>query len=571
MNSAAAIIDAINARAAPPPRLREAARASWNRWMARLAEQPGRVTGALAQDMVDQLAGRPEARPPARSGELGRWQAFATLWRQQWHPASRDERSWRITASGTSFLWHVVMIVLFLWVATLQFLPPRPEESDAFQVEYIGVGTPAEEGGGEPPAPGEQVGSPADAARAAASPDASTAPMPPAPSVATASMPTPEIVAPVPDVAAREVPEPQPVPQPLAVSPAVSPEPPVFELPPTTPPAPAVAAPDLSRIPPVRVVDVPEPVRAPEVEITTPQLAVEPVRAPTPAVAQREVPAPVRLPTMRTPTPAITAPSVQAQAPQVARRDVPAPAAARDASSSTTPATAASTTRATDAAASSAATRTGDAAAPWGPPVATRNPGVGTGPRATPAPGSWATPRRADDWGESNRNNPGRGDGVFDGDGRPRISAAPGSASPGRPPGTHTEQIANLDRAGTWLKRKPYPYEPTRFDRFWRPNETLLEEWVRRGVKQVSIPIPGTSKRIVCGISILQLGGGCWAEDPNVNEQPATARPPPDIPFKPHLQEDPGLTVPSGKPPGADGASAPPNGGAAQGEGATRG
>jgi len=107
-----------------------------------------------------------------------------------------------------------------------------------------------------------------------------------------------------------------------------------------------------------------------------------------------------------------------------------------------------------------------------------------------------------------------------------------------------TEEIADLDRAGTWLKRKAYPYEPTRFDRFWRPNETLLQEWVRRGIKQIAIPIPGSSKRIVCAVSILQFGGGCWPEDPNVNEQPATARPPPDIPFKPELQEGPGVTVP---------------------------
>lgn len=113
-----------------------------------------------------------------------------------------------------------------------------------------------------------------------------------------------------------------------------------------------------------------------------------------------------------------------------------------------------------------------------------------------------------------------------------------------------TEEIGDLDRAGTWLKRKAYDYEPTTFDRFWRPNETLLQEWVRRGIKQVSIPIPGSSKRIVCGISILQLGGGCWPVDPNLNEQPATARPPPDIPFKPGLQEGAGVTLPR-SPPGA--------------------
>jgi hypothetical protein len=107
-----------------------------------------------------------------------------------------------------------------------------------------------------------------------------------------------------------------------------------------------------------------------------------------------------------------------------------------------------------------------------------------------------------------------------------------------------TQEIANLDRSGTWLKRRPTDYEPTAFDRYWRPNETLLQEWVRRGFKEVAIPIPGTSKRIVCGISILQLGGGCAVSDPNLNDQPAGARPPPDIPFKPHLQEGAGATIP---------------------------
>ncbi len=543
MTSAAAIIDALNARAAPPGRMREAARASWGGWMARLAERPGRVSGAPAQELVDQLAARPVAAPPGRSRALGRWQAFATMWRQEWHPASRDERSWRWTAGGTSFFWHAVLVVLALWVATLPFLPPRPEASDAVQVEYIGIGTPAEEGGGEPPAPGEQTDSPSAAAGAASPADASATPSRPMPSMPAPGLPAPRVEATTPEVAVREVPEPQPAPQPLTVSPPVSPEPAVFELPPTTAAAPAIAPPQLAGAPPVRVVDIPEPVRTPEVGVSTPQPIVGTVRAPTPSVQRRDVPAPVELPALRTPSPAIASPSLQARTPSVQRRDLPAPAAAQAQPGASAPA-AAATTGTTPAGA-----RAGESATASGPAVATRTPGIGTGPQATPAPGSWATPRRADDWGVSDRNVPGRGDGVFNGDGRPRIAAGPGSAAPGRPPGTHTEEIADLDRAGTWLKRKPHSYEPTRFDRFWRPNETLLQEWVRRGIKQVSIPIPGSSKRIVCGISILQLGGGCWAVDPNLNEQPATARPPPDIPFKPHLQEDPGATVPAGAAP----------------------
>jgi hypothetical protein len=127
-----------------------------------------------------------------------------------------------------------------------------------------------------------------------------------------------------------------------------------------------------------------------------------------------------------------------------------------------------------------------------------------------------------------------------------------------------TDEIKDIDRAGTWLRRKPYPYEPTRWDRLWRPNETLLEEWVDKGVKQVGIPIPGTNKRIVCIISILQLGGGCGISDPNLNEQPARARTAPDVPFKPQLQEGNGATWDKeGKapPPKLPGLFAPPKSG----------
>ena len=114
-------------------------------------------------------------------------------------------------------------------------------------------------------------------------------------------------------------------------------------------------------------------------------------------------------------------------------------------------------------------------------------------------------------------------------------SRAPGG---GYPPGYDTWSREAIDRNGTWLKRPPNNYTPTKFDQYWLPHETLLEEWVRKGVKQTEIPIPGTSKKIHCVISILQLGGGCYVTDPNMKDQEAVARPPPDIPWKPELQED---------------------------------
>jgi len=118
--------------------------------------------------------------------------------------------------------------------------------------------------------------------------------------------------------------------------------------------------------------------------------------------------------------------------------------------------------------------------------------------------------------------------------------------------------IADLDRAGQWLKRPGYEYTPTSFDKYWRPRETLLQEWVRKGIKSITIPIPGTKKRINCAISLLQLGGACGLSDPDSNEQPAEGRPPPDIPFKPWLQEDNGsIRTP---PPGASTSAKPPGG-----------
>ena len=44
------------------------------------------------------------------------------------------------------------------------------------------------------------------------------------------------------------------------------------------------------------------------------------------------------------------------------------------------------------------------------------------------------------------------------------------------------------------------------------------------------------------------MGGGCGIGDPNLNDQPAVARPPPDIPFKPGLQEDNGSVRPGQAP-----------------------
>jgi hypothetical protein len=293
----------------------------------------------------------------------------------------------------------------------------------------------------------------------------------------------------------------------------------------------------------------------PQREISVPQLRPQPAE-----VAVREVPTPLpSIPTRALPQPAVAVPDLRTQAPQVATRDIPTPPGA----SSSTPATtgAAAATRSSDgtaptgtaprgtAASSTAATPGGTSAARSGTQPAARS--TGSGPATTPRPGAFPTAKRGDDWGASDRNRPGgqtgRSPGLFNADGSPRL--APGTAAPGGglPPGTIEENIADLDRAGSWLKRKPNDYEPTSFDKYWIPNETLLAEWVRKSIKEVLIPIPGTTKKIKCSVVLLALGGSCGITDPNMQDVEAAARPPPDIPFKRELQED---QESLGKPPG---------------------
>lgn len=534
----------------------------WAIWFAAMGERIGRVTGATADSLVEQLLQRPLAQPPRRVGDLNRWQAFATLWRQQWQPPERENRGTHWFAVCATVLWHIFFGGMLLWLMYLQFLgrpAPPPEGETVVQVEYIGVGTPQEPGGG-PDQPSEQpqqsatqaAPAPADAASAVAA----SAESPP--------LPSPTLDAAVPDIPQRDVPEPQLPPptveQPVAVSePVPNTETTVFTLPPTKRRTEAaIAAPQLSApTQELRQAEVSEPVQPIRRELPQRELAAPALNSRLPEVAAREVPAPLqRAPVRELPTQATTARELRTATPNVRTRDIPAPPAATAAPAATAPASASasSSTAPSTAAPTTAAPATATPSSAGTPrPSGTRPDATagGAGPKATPAPGSFPTPKRGDDWGQSTRNAPGgqRGEkpGLFNSDGSVRLAEQPGSASPGFPPGTITQEIKNIDRAGTWLRRKPTDYEPTAFDKYWRPNETLLQEWVRKGFKEVAIPIPGTSKSIVCGVSLLALGGACSINDPNLNEQPAIARPPPDIPFKPGLQEDNGSVKP---PPG---------------------
>lgn len=525
--------------------------AAWKAWFAKMSERVGAITGASADAMIAIFLQRELTARPRRVDALNRWQAFATLWRQQWHPPEPEDRRVRMLAWAITLVVHVLLTLILLWLAYVRFTgsPPAPQGDAVVQVEYIGEGTPEEQGGGPPNGETAEPAATASASRAAS--DRSAAPASaPAPPVRPQPVATAQPSAPEPPQ------EPAPAaPQPLQVTQVPRPDI-VFTLPPPTVrrvelPQPAIALPEVpAPTREIEIVELPATVRP-----LTPALPQQPIMVPrleppVPEVAVRELPAP--LPPVRPralPQRALPTPELRAPAPRVGVREIPMPSPA------TAPGTAATIPARPVA---SGNTPTGATPAPGGTP-STRSgtqaaaPGTGSGPAATAKPGARPTLQHGDDWGASTRNRPGgntgRAPGLFNADGSPRLP--PGIAAPGGglPPGTVEERIADLDRAGTWLKRPPYDYTPTRFDKFWRPHETLLEEWVRKGIKTVAIPIPGTSKKLMCGVSLLQLGGGCTIIDPNLNDQEATARPPPDIPFKPELQEDQdSLRRPAGNP-----------------------
>ncbi|CTP93260.1 hypothetical protein XTPLMG728_3630 [Xanthomonas translucens pv. poae] len=558
MTRAADILDALLARS-PRKLLRDRRSGLPSGWAHWISSQPAVPRPFACSEL---LAALPQPLPAAtaRLPALSPWQAFRRLWWQDWDPAPYDQRWWRRIAALLSLALHLLFALFLLWVAFVRWLPPRPDAGEAgrVQVEFVGRGTPADTGGGA---------AAQDAAAAAQQAAAASAPRGTATTAATqaktaAAAPAASAAAAASTGQAVTSPPPAPPEQPLQVTETAQPSS-DFVLPP-----PSVREPTLT----LREI-APPSVQVPErdVDVVTEIPTVAPLRprelpvprAPAPQlqVREREVPAP--LPQVQVPMPQIRArdpaPTLRTpEAPQVRQIELPTPATAATpapAAAAVQPEATASTASAqTPAQASTTAqgkaeTRTpaGNGAAPPGSQAAA----PGSGPAAVAHDGGWATPQRGDDWGASARNRAGdagagasQRNGMFNGDGSVRVPGGEGQgkAPPRGAPGSETDswsrdQIAN---AGQWLKRPPYDYTPTSFDKYWLPNATLLEEWVRRGIKTVNIPIPGTSSRISCVVSILQLGGGCGITDPNLNDQPAGARPPPAVPFKPGLQDDNG-------------------------------
>jgi hypothetical protein len=521
----------------------------WAQWFDDAGQRLGRITGATAEAIVAIFVQREPALPPRSTAELNRWQAFATLWRQQWQAPEREDRRVRMAALVITFIVHVLLMIVLLWLAYVRFTArPAPEGEEIVQVEFIGQGTPEDQGGGPPAARAMQPRAASAAPAGAPAQSAAARPQPAPPSPPTNSPPAEQ--PPLPTSPSAQ--------QPLQVTekPAAADAP--FVLPPPTPPrieipqaqvavpklqAPMRAVELIEVLPPVRPLEA----KLPDQAVTAPQLKAMPTEiplvAPLPPVQARTLPQlPVVQPTLR--ESAAPIPLHDAPAPPAVATVAPTPAA-----SNAAPAT--STAPATNPAPAPAVAPAGGATSAQRGAQPSKNT-AGSGPTPTPRAGAWPTPQRGDDWGASTRNRPGgntgRTPGLFNGEGTPRLPAGTAAPGGGLPPGSDRWTKEDFDRAGTWLKRPPNDYEPTRFDKVWVPNETLLEQWVRENIREMDIPIPGTTKKLHCVVSLLQLGGGCGITDPNLNDQEATARPPPDVPFKPDLQEDQGSLRKPGKP-----------------------
>lgn len=285
-------------------------------------------------------------------------------------------------------------------------------------------------------------------------------------------------------------------------------------------------------------IDVPIPTR----DIQVRERAVQPVQAPD-----------VRRPEIATPTPSPRVPTLEA--PAVRERAItlrepasaPAPAQAPTRAPTQAPTPGPAAPAPAGAAASAPSTSSSGATPPARAPAGSNDSSAGRAPQ--PATGNWAT-QGPDDWGTRKPSDAGArqassaGDGLFNADGSVRVPGTQaGEDAGGRgAPGSDSDRWSRdqIAQSGRWLKRPPYDYTPTSFDQYWAPSDSLLAEWVRRGIKKIEIPIPGTSSKISCVVSTLQFGGGCGLTNPNMNDQPAVARPPPDVPFKRELQEDNG-------------------------------
>ncbi|WP_374609321.1 hypothetical protein [Thermomonas sp.] len=543
----------------------------WQDWFDAMPRVDAHAPGAAVASLVDAAAAKPLRAIPRSPRRLNRWQAFGVLWQQNWEPDLREDRNLRIGVRVLDMVLHLLLAGALLWLMYLGYLAlahKLDEEDEAVQVEFIGRGNVAEGGGALANAGADSAPTAAAPAQRAATPspasgrpDAAIAqvPMPAQPPMPVEAETPTQVRAVVPPLPAEAA-------QPLQVSESPRPpEPTAFQLPPVRERSVQVPEVQLREVQPREQVDEvatlrPQPVRTLQPSERQAQLRVPELRNQPQSL---DVPTPQRMQAVAArATPDIATRQVQVPALRGEVRDIPMPPGGAPtpatqpgrgtSASSTAAANGAGGERGNAASAGKAAAGNGQgskAATKGGRGVTTA--GTGAGPGNKPAPGGWPGTAKTDDWGASSRNVAGTGTGNGrngDGNGKSGLYNDDGSL---RLPDEWTQISGlDLDRSGTWLKRPGLEYKATRFDQYWIPQGNLLEEWVRRGIKKVSIPIPGSSRRLQCVVSLLALGGACMPVSDDVNEQPAMARPPPDIPFKPQLQEDNGSVKPQDPPAG---------------------
>lgn len=541
--------------------------AGWQRWFDNQPQADAGAARARIEAWVQPLAQRLTYAAQSRATRLGL--PFFYLQRLARPDDPRDERALRIGVGAVDIVLHLLLAATLLWLMYLHLVElARPQDApgQVVQIHFIGRGN-AEAGGGAPAEQGAQAAPSAatPASRPASAPVAETAAIPVSASEPAVSPAVQQVALPqsLPIDASRPVPQLEPAPTPtptptppearqvLQVSEVPQPQPDGFRLPPprersvVLPQAAVREAPARQQVESIPMLEAPAP------RALQPQKRQAPLRAPALREQVREIEVfrpDARLQARERAAPTADA-TTQLRVPKLAgqvrelplkpdaggtaaapdRGNAPADGGARTASAGSGPAQAGSGQGARPAQAGAR----GIAAT-----------GAGAGPGLKPAPGGWPGAAKSDDWGASQRNVAGTGNGEGrEGDGKSGLFNADGSA---RLPDEWSKASGlDLDRAGTWLKRPGLEYRGTRFDKYWIPQGTLLQEWVRRGIKELSIPIPGTGLKLKCVVSLLQFGGGCMPVDPDANEQSSTGRAAPEIPFKPGLQEDNGSVRPA--------------------------
>lgn len=568
------IIDSLLGRGTAAPEAY--GRQQWPAWMA-MRPRPS----AVRRDaLLAALAARPLpplVRPRARQAH---W--LDLLCGRSDGPPPPDQRPLRLLAGAVSLGLHLLGLLVLVWIALVRSsLPPPMTEEERVAVRLLQraagqgvedgvepvaatpVATPSRSAAAGPAIPAAAIARADPALPDTAVPDP-VAPLPVLPETETAqALPAPALAMELPvqrvrepampelAVVEREIALAQAPPLPVVAEPRavdiVLPEPPlpavaereVASAPPAAValrlPAPVLAAPRLPEVPERDVAEREVAAAASPPPLVLPAVAGRPpavqLREPSLAVAEREVALPVRAPApvmaaVPLPRPRTQPGPAAAGAPAVVERTLglAAAAAAQDAELAASPPAGAG---GGPTAAAPAASRPGGAAAITSMP----GPGPGSAEHAAAAVGTPAA-AAGDDWSRAaaGRDDWSRRGGPRTVGGRPPVTNAPPAAD------QWTRQ--GLAASGTWLRQPPPGHRPGPFERYWVPHESLLAEWVRKGLTSIDIPLPGGSGRISCVISLLQAGGSCGVSDPDRAGQPAQARAAPAIPFKPELQAD---------------------------------